>query len=156
MGRFLKAGCIAFLALFLCSASYALSLPQSIQIADQEQVRLVPDMVRYWPESEHESFDSPALLPQEGWHAIDRASINVGKSSHPVWIRFDVDNSGKEAIKRFLEIRWINLNLVEFFAVDTETGEITKIEAGLQRPKSSADFSNTSWLFPIELDADET
>lgn len=151
-----RLGCLLLLALQMCRVGYASESLPLVQLADQEQVRLVPDMVRFWPESKQDPIASPLGLPESGWHSIGRSSINVGKHDYPVWFRFEVANDSAHAITRLLEIRWINLKLVEFYSQDSHTGAMIKLEAGLLNPKSASSNNNTSWVFPFALQAGET
>ncbi|RLU04109.1 MAG: diguanylate cyclase [Ketobacter sp.] len=140
------------LALIVCSLSNAALHNDILNLAADEEIRVHPSEVRYWVEPEDADISQPQQLPDTGWRALEKTSINVGKSSTPVWFRFEVENKSGHRIQRQLEVRWINLAILDLFVLDETGGTIAMVESGLNTPKSDRSNSNTSWLFTLSLE----
>lgn len=144
-----------FVCVGLCLLSgvgLAAPAPDPVMLSAVETLQLESRQVMYWVEQETVAIDSLDQLQDKHWSNIEKSSINVGKSTTPVWFRFDVNNTTEQSLQRLLEIRWINLKLVDFYIVDESTGASTKIESGLWRPRTATDISKTSWVFPFHME----
>lgn len=144
--------CFGLLALLVCSLSNAAPRTDILNLANSDHIRVQPSEVRYWVEPEDADISQPQQLPDRGWEALEKTSINVGKSSTPVWFRFEVENKSEHAIQRQLEVRWINLAILDLFVLDESGSTIAMIESGLRTPKSELSETNTSWVFTLSLE----
>ena len=88
------------------------------------------------------------------WQPLNKASINLGKKPHPIWIRFDVINNSNEPINRTLELSWVHLSQVDMYVRDTQQ-QWQHFKSGLMRPTAEYYQNNPSYLFPITLQPGE-
>ncbi|MDY6920935.1 MAG: 7TM-DISM domain-containing protein [Pseudomonadota bacterium] len=143
------------LGLVTASGSWA-AVPEAVAVGRVAELRLPADSVRFKVQSPDTEFQSPLQLPADGWQRLARRSINVGKQRGPVWFHFRVANQTAAEVQRLLEIRWINLRMVEFFAINRVTGRVDTQVEGLGFPKPDHSLSNTSWIFPFQVEAGAT
>lgn len=144
---------VGMFVLLSVGTAYGATQAETVEIATEGQVRLLSEHVRYWQQPEGVEIESLDQLMDVDWLTMQKASINAGKSKTPVWFYFDIENTNTELVTRLLEIRWINLSVVDFYAIDLESGETSKMEAGLLHERSLGDNSNTSWIFPVHLES---
>ena len=142
------------LLLLACSMVNAGPGLDVLDLSAADQIRVQPADVRYWVEPDDADISMPNQLPQVDWLALKKSAINVGKSTTPVWFRFKVENNSAETIQRQLEVRWINLGMVDLFVLDSDDRIIQKVESGLSVPREASQ-SNTSWLFYLSLEPGE-
>lgn len=89
------------------------------------------------------------------WKPVEKKAINLGKNTHPMWIRFQVSNPTQSPVERLLEIDWIHLSEVDFYQQKAD-GNWLHHQAGLTRDKSVYYRDNPSYLFPIRLQPGES
>ena len=100
-------------------------------------------------------------LDQSQWQSLPSKIINLGSNPGPVWIRFSVTNQSGEPLERLLELRWVHLSEVDYYLVreptpDNPAEKMEHYPAGLKRPVSSYYRDSPSYLFPLQLAANET
>ncbi|WP_290580632.1 diguanylate cyclase [Ketobacter sp.] len=151
MFKFWSACCCGLLLLLACSVSHGAARADILDLAASDAIRVQPGDVRFWVQPESTEISDPRQLPTEGWSGLQKTAINVGKSATPVWFRFTVENRSDKALQRTLEIRWINLGVLDLFVMGQDEANVRKVASGLNTPRTDASDNNTSWLFSLSL-----
>lgn len=148
---FILGCCLSLVSLFAAGTSYA----DILQLNAEAKIELQPNHVQYLVQ--RENITTNQILAQDSllnWQMPVKPSINLGKFSNSVWLRFTVQNNQAQAIQRTLEIRWIHLAELDMYQL-RQDGSMQKHEAGLLREPDSLYRKSRHILLPIELKAHE-
>lgn len=126
----------------------------SYLLDDTDRLQIPAHMASYWIAEEALTVEQVMDDTFQQWTPIDKASINVGPQTNPVWHRIPLKNITNETIERVVEIRWINIKHVQFFLKRQDTVEHQ--EFGITPQGNFYESGNSSFLFPFTLQANES
>lgn len=148
-------GIFYWLGLAQCALANPAPALAPLDLANASMVQLTPSNVQYLVQTENITtqhiLDQPHAQP---WKMVDKPSINLGKSTHSMWVRFTIKNSSAMPINKTLEIRWIHLAQLDWYQW-REDGSVATYRAGLNLPPEQLYKNNRHILLPITLNPHE-
>ncbi|MGP4843753.1 EAL domain-containing protein [Marinobacter sp. 1Y8] len=142
--------CIVFILLTLIALPALATQPIS---ATSLQQSLTPQTDIYI-ESQPLALNDVMQLTESDWQTAPD-DINKGYDNRVHWFRIELNNSSGQDLDRLLEIAYPLLDFIEFYEVRNNQ-LIRKIITGDELPFSARPIANTSFVFPLELDAAST
>ncbi|MEE2732594.1 MAG: diguanylate cyclase [Pseudomonadota bacterium] len=101
----------------------------------------------YWVEEEPLANGEVPVL--SAWQPVEYATITAGPQSRPVWFRIPVVNGSGETLVRQLELRWLNINAVDFY-VERASG-LEHQFLGVNDEGALVPVPSSSFEFPLTL-----
>ncbi|RLT99228.1 MAG: GGDEF domain-containing protein [Ketobacter sp.] len=103
------------------------------------------EFASYWIETEH-----MADVPRAShWQPVEYATITAGPQSRPVWFRVPVVNATRHTLERKLEVRWLNIDGVDFYLQRASGREHQFL--GFDDPRGLVPVPGSSYEFSLTL-----
>lgn len=140
----------------ICTANAWSFAPRpDVNVDHQSPIKLAANQLLWMPESAVVSAEQVFHSESFSWRKLPRNSIHLGSQPQAVWLRFSLHNATDNAISRLLEIRWRNQSELDLYVRDKATGDVTHYPAGLVTDPQRLYEFNSSYVFPLELRANQ-
>lgn len=126
-----------------------------VDVGRQGVLELKPQNAQYYLDAGQLTAQEIHNLPLDAWDRIEKKTINIGSQEDAAWFHIRLHNDSGADVKRFLELRWINLRKVDYYQ-RRASGEWVHHEAGLTVDPFRQYLNSSSYVFPVDLVEDET
>jgi two-component system, sensor histidine kinase LadS len=134
---------------------------QTFAVDQPTMIEIRPDQVQYTFSPIEDPLEILAQTDAIQWQTLNTRSMSFGNQHPQVWVRFQLFNPQPTRQSWFLELRWNNLQRVDFYQnfmsdrdqVRSNSDEIAHFRAGVSVPAEQWFRDNTTLLFPVILDS---